>query len=319
MICVVQEAGHGAAGEAGFSGVGTAGEDDGNAGAEDDAGQLRATEIFKLLGEHVATFEIGNDEDIGLSSDGRVELLDAGGLFANRGIEGERPVEDAAGDLSAVGHLAKRGGLHCGGDFGIHSLYGGKQCDLGLGNAEGVSEIYSVLYDVNLVFKLGLDIDGGIGDEQGPGIGGGVHHEHVADAAGGAEAGFALHGSFHQLVRMQAALHHGLGVAAAAHGDAEHGSFVFGFCMEDGEGADVGADFRGKSANGFFVANEGRFDEPFGGRFDCAVECDIRERPHNGRCDGGKRFAAIEKFVEDVVVGGVFDEAMDGNRFGEGG
>ena len=76
MGVVVQQHGYGAACEAGFSGVGTAGEDRGNARAEHDAGELRAAEVLKLLGEHVAAFEIGHDQDVGLSGDGRNELLD---------------------------------------------------------------------------------------------------------------------------------------------------------------------------------------------------------------------------------------------------
>ena len=80
MRGVVEQHGDGATGEARFGRVGAAGEDGGNARAEDDAGELRAAEVLKLLGEHVAAFEIGNDEDVGLAGDGRDELLDGGGL-----------------------------------------------------------------------------------------------------------------------------------------------------------------------------------------------------------------------------------------------
>ena len=79
-VCVVQEHGYGATGEAGFGRVGAAGEDDGDARAEDDAGKLRAAQVFKLLGEHVAAFEIGNDENVGLAGDRRNQILDCGGL-----------------------------------------------------------------------------------------------------------------------------------------------------------------------------------------------------------------------------------------------
>ena len=71
-----------------------------------------------------------------------------------------------------------------------------------------------------LVFELGLDVDGGVGDEQGAGVSRRVHDKDVGDAARGAQTGVALHGDLHQLVGVQAALHHGLGVAGAAHGHA---------------------------------------------------------------------------------------------------
>ena len=72
MCGVVEQAGYGATGEARFGRVGTAGEDDGNARAEDDAGKLRSAEVFELLGEHVAALEVGDDENVGLTGDGRV-------------------------------------------------------------------------------------------------------------------------------------------------------------------------------------------------------------------------------------------------------
>ena len=67
MRIVVEQNGYGATGEARFRRIGAAGEDDGNARAEHDAGKLRAAQIFKLLGQHVAAFEIGNNQDVGLA------------------------------------------------------------------------------------------------------------------------------------------------------------------------------------------------------------------------------------------------------------
>jgi hypothetical protein len=90
-----------------------------------------------------------------------------------------------------------------------------------------VGQVDGVLHDVDLVFKLGGDVDGRVGDQQGAGIGRRIHDEDVGDAAGGAQAGVALHGGLHQLVGVQAALHHGLGVAGTAHGHAELSGFLF--------------------------------------------------------------------------------------------
>ena len=68
---VVQQDGHGAAGQARLGRVRAAGEDDRDAGAEHDAGQLRAAQVLELLGQHVAALEVGHHEDVGLSGDRR--------------------------------------------------------------------------------------------------------------------------------------------------------------------------------------------------------------------------------------------------------
>ena len=97
-----------------------------------------------------------------------------------------------------------------------------------------MGEIDGVLHDVDLVFKFRLDIDCGVGDEQGARIGRSVHDEDVGDPARSAQAGVALHGGFHQLVGVQAALHHRLGVSAAAHGHAELRRLALGVRLQVG-------------------------------------------------------------------------------------
>ena len=97
--------------------VGAAGQDDRHARAQHDAGDLGLGEIFELLGQHVAGLEVGHDEDVGLPGDRRDDALGLGGLLRDRIVEGQRAVEDAAGDLAAVGHLAQRGGIERGLDL----------------------------------------------------------------------------------------------------------------------------------------------------------------------------------------------------------
>ena len=133
--------------------VRTAGEDRRHAGAEHDTGQLRAAKIYKLLDQHVAALEIGNHEDVGLAGDGRDQLFDCSGFLADGSIEGERAIENAASDLAAVGHLAKRGGVEGGLDLGIDGFNRGEQRDLGLGNAKRVGQVDGVLHDMDLVFE----------------------------------------------------------------------------------------------------------------------------------------------------------------------
>ena len=91
--------------------IGAAGQDDRHARAEHDAGGVGAGEEGELLGQHVAGLEIGHDQDVGLSRDLRDDPLLGRGRRADRVVEGQRPVEQAAGDLSAIGHLAQRRGI----------------------------------------------------------------------------------------------------------------------------------------------------------------------------------------------------------------
>ena len=59
----------------------------------------------------------------------------------------------------------------------------------------------------DLVLERGGDIDGGVGDDQGLVVGGNIHEEDVADAAAGAQTGFAGDDRAQQLVAVQAAFH----------------------------------------------------------------------------------------------------------------
>ena len=74
-------------------------------------------------------------------------------------------------------------------------------------------QVDGVLHDVDLALQRRLDIDRGVGDDERLVVGRHVHHEAVADAAGGAQPALAPHDGAHQLVGVQAALHQRLGLA----------------------------------------------------------------------------------------------------------
>jgi hypothetical protein len=93
--------------------------------------------------------------------------------------------------------------------------------------------------------------------------------------------------------------------------------FIFG--LEDGVGADVEADLCGESFHLGFVADEGGLDEAFDGGFDGAAKGYVRERPDDGCGQGRESIAALDELVEDVVVGGMADEGVDGNGFSQRG
>jgi hypothetical protein len=85
----------------------------------------------KLLRQHVAGLEVGHHQDVRIARDLRANMLDLGSLPADRVVEGERAVEQAAGDLAALGHLAQCRGVDGQRDLGRHRLDRGEDRDLG--------------------------------------------------------------------------------------------------------------------------------------------------------------------------------------------
>ena len=113
------------------------------------------------------------------------------GLGIDRVVEGERPVEDAAGDLPAVGHLAERGGVDGRGNLRGHGLDRREDRDARRAETDLREQIDGVLNDVALGVEVGKDVDRGVGDEQRLGMGRHVHDEDVADPPRRAQAGLA--------------------------------------------------------------------------------------------------------------------------------
>ena len=85
----------------------------------------------------------------------------------------------------------------------------GDRTETGLGE-----EIDGVLDDVAFGVEIGEDVDRGIGDEHGLGIGRHVHDEDMADAPIGAQSAGLCGDRAHQLVGVQAAFHQHLALAA---------------------------------------------------------------------------------------------------------
>ena len=97
---VGHERGDGAGGEACDGRVGPAGQDDRHAGAEHDAGGIGVGKEGQALGQHVAGLEIGHDEHVGLTGDGRLDVLDLRGAKIDRVVERKGTIEDGAGNLA---------------------------------------------------------------------------------------------------------------------------------------------------------------------------------------------------------------------------
>src|SRR6516162_10427675 len=122
-------------------------------------------------------------------------------------IESKRPVENTAGDLAAIGHLAERGGVNRGWNFGSHGRDRRENGDPRGAQTDLREQVDRVLDDVALGLKVRKDIDSGICDEKSVGMVRYIHDEDMADPARGTQPRCAGGHRAHELIRMQAALH----------------------------------------------------------------------------------------------------------------
>ena len=151
--------------------VGAAGQNDRHAGAEHDAGNLCLGQIFELLRQHVAGFEIGHDKNVRLTGDRRDDAFGLGSLRRDRIVEGERPIEDAAGDLAAIGHLAQSAPRRWWILFSTSRSQpqrGWRLSGSAMPRAWASSMAFWTMS--TLSSSVGIDVDGGIGDKQRPRI-----------------------------------------------------------------------------------------------------------------------------------------------------
>ncbi len=70
-----------------------------------------------MLREDVAGFEIGREENVGVTCHRRLDAFCLGGLCADGVVKREWSIENCALDLAAFGHLAKRCGIERRGHF----------------------------------------------------------------------------------------------------------------------------------------------------------------------------------------------------------
>src|SRR3546814_6560810 len=95
---------------------------------------------------------MGNDQNFSLPGDLRDDPFLPGRGLADRVVEGEGTVEDAAADLAPVGHLAKSGRVERRGQVGIDRLDRGEVGDLR--SEEQPSELQSLMRISYAVFCI---------------------------------------------------------------------------------------------------------------------------------------------------------------------
>src|SRR3954463_10888411 len=87
------ESGNGTGRHARHHAVGPARQDDWHARAQDDAGGIGVGQEGQVLRQHVAGFEVRNDQDVGIPRHGRVDALDARRFRADGVVERQRPFQ----------------------------------------------------------------------------------------------------------------------------------------------------------------------------------------------------------------------------------
>ena len=136
--------------------------------------------------------------------------MNALGRHRNRAdgvVEGQRPIQHAAGDLPAFGHFAERGSVNRRLHFGCYGLNRRQDRDLWRRNPHRLRQLDGVADDIRLGFQIGRDIHRGIGDDQRARVKRRIQHKGVAHAPFCAQPRFLRQSRAQQFIRMQAALH----------------------------------------------------------------------------------------------------------------
>ena len=137
----------------------------------------------------------------------------------HRVVECQRTIENGAGNLAAVGHLAEFGGIHGGFNLRIDRLDRRQDRYLRPVDAERVREIDRVLDNVAFGLQVRIDIDGRVSNKERSRVCGDIHDEDVADAPLSAQIVLAGDDRMHQDVGMQCALHQHFCGAGESHFD----------------------------------------------------------------------------------------------------
>ena len=130
----------------------------GHCAPRNDTAGLRMRHERQLLRQHVARFKIGHDENVGAAGHQRFEALRLGRVDVHGVVHRERAIDDAAADLSALGHLRQDRGIERRRDLRVHRLYSRQHPDLRQFDPECQGEIdrIRVLFSLNTARLLPL-------------------------------------------------------------------------------------------------------------------------------------------------------------------
>ncbi len=286
---------HRARGEPRNQRIRAAGQDDRHARAEHDAGGVGAGEEGQALGEHVAGFEVRHHQHVGAPRHRRVDFLDLRGLGTDRVVERERAVEQGAGDLAAVRHLAQRRRFDRRGHVGIDRFHRRQDRHPHLLHAQIVREVDRVLHDVDFVLQRRRDVHRGVGDDERIGVPRHVHDEAVADAPRGAQPRVAPDHRAHQLVGVQAAFHQRFRAPGAHLRHRLVGRLLAERRIDDRERGDVEPGFRGNFPDPRRGTDQDGRDQPGLGGIDRALQRTLVARMRDRGRRWRQRLAALDQ------------------------
>ena len=139
----------------------------------------------------------------------KVQALGDGRFEVHGIVHRQRPIDDPACDLAALGHLGQDRGIDGRGHGRAYRLDRRQKRDLGQGNANGPGQIDGILSDVDLLHQVRRDGDGSVGDEDQAVKVAAVHNEHVAQPSAGPQAAVAPNNGAQEVFCVQMPLHQG--------------------------------------------------------------------------------------------------------------
>jgi len=142
----------------------------------------------------------------------QAQLLGAGGTTITTGTGGSTGTSTFSSSDFFVG-VQQTQGVNLS-DFDVARFFNQARCNCSTPvylfiaiQPQSVGKLDGVLRDVHLVVERRVDVDGRVGDEQRPRVGGCVDDEDVAHAPCGAQARLRIEHGVHEHVRVEAPLH----------------------------------------------------------------------------------------------------------------
>ena len=121
-----------------------------------------------------------------MSCHGPGDILDPSRFRTDRVVQCQWAIEYAAGDLSAVGHLAQGGGFDRRLQLGIDLLHRRQDGNLRRFDLQGVRQVDRVLHDIDLVLEGRKYVDRSVGNDQHVAMMRNIHDEAMTEPSGGA-------------------------------------------------------------------------------------------------------------------------------------
>ena len=195
-------------------------------------------------------------------------------------VKRQGAVQQTACDLPAVGHLAQRSGIQCGGNSGVDRFHRRQNSHLGRVDAQHLTKVDGVLDDADLLGQRGLNVERSVGDDQRFVVQRHVEPEHMRHAPPRAQGWLGQH-RVNQFIGVQAALHDHFHIALGRHVCPQFGSrMAMRHIVELGT-AQVNAGLLRYFFNARTRPDQYRHDEAIAGRIHGSAERAIVTRVHH--------------------------------------